>query len=122
MGTRMSQGPLQIRTWIVMIRASISIVYESTSQEITPIHVFERLDLDLMSRWLDEARAEDRYDFLKLIAEPARVRELMRRLPAATCACVIDVRTEDLSRPDDEETCSPICLRHALRRTLAFPD
>lgn len=116
----MPHGSLPIRTWILVVRAGTSIVYESIGREIAPVHAFERLDLDLIARWLDDARGDEQYQLLKLIAEPARARELMRRLPDATCARVVDVRTEDLSRPDDEGPDSLLCLRRALRVTIGL--
>lgn len=114
----MPQKAPQIRTWIVMVRAGTSIVYESSGREIEPIHVFERLDLELIAQWLDDARTAERFDVLKLIAEPARLRMLLRRLPAATCARLVDVRTEDLSRLDEDQTLSTVRLRRAFRMSL----
>ncbi len=107
----MARGETNGCTWVLLLRGSEACAYESSAGTVRAIELLDRRSRCCIADWLERARANGRYDQLKLIGEPAQVMELIFWLPAATRALLTDIRSEDLSQPD---ACpEPTAARHS---------
>lgn len=122
-------------TWILLMRDGCARVYESTraGESIVPVHSFageptsintnasvcDEACLTTVATWLEEARLARRYELLKLIGDPARLRKLLARLPAGTRALVTAACSEDLSDTSVEEPAESIAVASCHQRSTS---